>query len=85
MSPKACANCGADCKKTKGKYQELCQICLAEKVESITRHVEQCGDDECVVCEDRLGELQDYIQRLYVATLLERDLRTRDMDLGEFI
>jgi len=78
--PKECANCGDECIKSKGKYQELCPECNTEEAAD-TRHVEQCELDECIVCDDRLQEYREVIRPLYLQVQLEKMFTTKNMNV----
>lgn len=79
----ACATCGQSCVKTKGSYREYCQTCLS-KMAADTRHVEQCDKNDCLVCRDKLEEIQQVVQPLFVRVLLERRTGAVNKTLGEY-
>lgn len=48
--PEACAECGAACIKTKGRYREKCPDCNQAVADARTPHVESCEEPACPVC-----------------------------------
>jgi len=80
--PSECSNCGGECEKSGGRYRELCPTCIREKAQ-IVSHGEQCEQNECIVCGDKLGEMQEVVQPLFVRTLLEQD-REPNKSLQEY-
>jgi len=81
--PKACENCGSDCIKTKGKYRELCPQCNQERAVD-TRHVEQCGSKDCIVCLDKLEVYRSVVAPLYRRIRLETELRGQNTSLRDY-
>jgi hypothetical protein len=81
--PKDCANCGSDCIKTKGKYRRLCPECN-QKEATDTRHVEQCGLDDCIVCLDKLEVYKSVVGPLYRRIRLESALSGGNRTLSEW-